>query len=67
MVSAGSWLGWFGQLLRDTLLKSSSVFIISIKDSHKQTQDVGLEADLYLLRPFLISELWKALEYPVKH
>jgi len=48
-------------------LKSSSVFIIDIKDSHKQTQDVGLEADLYLSRPFLISELWKALEYPVEH
>ncbi|MGO9138605.1 MAG: hypothetical protein ACLP9S_06630 [Syntrophales bacterium] len=52
---------------RKRLLKSSSVFIISIKDSHKQTENVDLEADLYLSRPFLISELWKALEYSVKH
>jgi DNA-binding response OmpR family regulator len=43
-------------------LKSSSVFIIDMKDSHSQSQDVDLRADLYLPRPFLISELWQALE-----
>jgi DNA-binding response OmpR family regulator len=41
-------------------LKSSSVFIIGITDSHTQAQD--LQADVYLQRPFLISELWQALE-----
>jgi DNA-binding response OmpR family regulator len=43
-------------------LKASSVFIIDIKDSHNQNQDRDLEADLYLARPILISELWQALE-----
>jgi len=43
-------------------LKSSSVFIIDIKDSHNQNQDKDLKADLYLPRPLLISELWLALE-----
>ena len=43
-------------------LKSSSVFIIDIKDSRNQNQDMDLKADLYLPRPFLISELWQALE-----
>jgi DNA-binding response OmpR family regulator len=41
-------------------LKSSSVFIIGITVSHTQAQD--LRADVYLQRPFLISELWQALE-----
>jgi len=45
-------------------LKSSSVFIIDIKDSHNQNKDTDLKADLYLPRPFLISELWQALERP---
>jgi len=48
-------------------LQSSSVFIIGIKDACNRTQDNSLEADLYLLRPFLISELWRALKEPVKH
>jgi len=43
-------------------LKSSSVFMIDIEDSRNQNQDVDLKADLYLPRPFLISELWQALE-----
>jgi len=50
-----------------TQLKSSSVFIIGITDSHKQTQDMALKADLYLLRPLLISKLWQALENPFRH
>ncbi|MCX5844031.1 MAG: hypothetical protein NT022_09830 [Deltaproteobacteria bacterium] len=41
-------------------LKSSSVFIIGITDSHTQAQH--LHADVYLQRPFLISEFWRALE-----
>jgi len=45
-----------------TQLKSSSVFIIDITDSHKQTHNP--KADLCLLRPFLISELWRAIETP---
>jgi len=45
-------------------LKSSSVFIIGIKDSHNQNQNMDLKADLYLPRPLLISELWRALEHP---
>ena len=49
------------------LLKSSSVFIIDIQDSHKQAQDMALKADLCLPRPLLISNLWEALEAPVKH
>ena len=43
-------------------LKSSSVFMIDIKDSCNHNQDMDLKADLYLPRPFLISELWQALE-----
>jgi DNA-binding response OmpR family regulator len=42
------------------LLKSSSVFIIGITDSHNQKQDS--KADLYLRRPFLISDLWLLIE-----
>ncbi len=42
-------------------LKSSSVFIIDIKDSRNHNQDMDLKADLYLPRPILISELWQAL------
>jgi DNA-binding response OmpR family regulator len=45
-------------------LKSSSVFIIGIKDSYNRNQVLDLKADLYLPRPLLISELWKALEHP---
>jgi DNA-binding response OmpR family regulator len=45
-------------------LKSSSVFIIDIKDSHNQNQVGDLKADLYLPRPILISELWQALGKP---
>ena len=47
-------------------LKSSSVYIIGIKESHNQNQDMNLKADLYLPRPFLISELWQAVETPFK-
>jgi len=43
-------------------LKSSSVFIISITDSHIRNQDLDSKADLYLRRPFLISELWLSIE-----
>jgi CheY-like chemotaxis protein len=58
--------GGYGELNPDQhiKLKSSSVFIIDIKDSHNQNQDVDLKADLYLPRPLLISELWQALEKP---
>jgi DNA-binding response OmpR family regulator len=58
--------GGYGELNPDhhTLLKSSSVFIIGITDSHKQTQD--LKADVYLPRPFLISELWRTMETPLQ-
>jgi CheY-like chemotaxis protein len=45
-------------------LKSSSVFVIDIKYSRNQNQDMDLKADLYLPRPLLISELWQALEKP---
>jgi DNA-binding response OmpR family regulator len=45
-------------------LKSSSTFIIDIKDSRNQDQDMDLKADLYLPRPLLISELWRAIETP---
>ena len=45
-------------------LKSSSIFIIDIKDSRNQNQDMDLKADLYLPRPLLISDLWQALEKP---
>jgi len=45
-------------------LKSSSVFIIDIKDSRSQNQNRDLKADLYLPRPILISKLWLALEKP---
>ena len=44
-------------------LKSSSVFIIDIKDSYNRNQELDLKADLYLPRPLLITDLWKALEY----
>ena len=47
-------------------LKSSSVYIIGIKESHNQNHDMDLKADLYLPRPFLISELWHAVETPFK-
>jgi DNA-binding response OmpR family regulator len=42
-------------------LKSSSVFMIDIKDSRNQNQDMDLRADLCLPRPLLISKLWQAL------
>jgi DNA-binding response OmpR family regulator len=45
-------------------LESSSVFIIGIKDSHKQNHTMDSKADLYLPRHFLISELWRAIETP---
>lgn len=45
-----------------TKLQSSSVFIISITNSHNQTQD--FKADVSLQRPFLISELWRAIAKP---
>jgi DNA-binding response OmpR family regulator len=45
-------------------LKSFSVFIIDIKDSLSLNQDMDLKADLYLPRPFLISELWHAMKKP---
>jgi DNA-binding response OmpR family regulator len=45
-------------------LKSSSVFIIGIKNSHKQNYTMDFKADLYLPRPLLISELWQALKRP---
>lgn len=41
---------------------STSVFIIGITDPYNHTQD--LKADIYLPRPFLISQLWRALETP---
>lgn len=42
-------------------LKTSSVFIIDIKESHNQNQRMDLQADLDLPRPLLISELWRAI------
>jgi CheY-like chemotaxis protein len=58
--------GGYKELNRDQhmQLKSSSVFIIDIKDSRNQNQDMDLKADLHLPRPLLISELWQALEKP---
>ena len=55
--------GGYKELNPDQLmqLKSASVFMIDIKDSHNQNQDMDLRADLYLPRPLLISELWQAL------
>jgi CheY-like chemotaxis protein len=49
---------------QQTQLKSSSVFILGIKASHKWNQDMDLKADLSLPRPLLLSELWRALEHP---
>jgi DNA-binding response OmpR family regulator len=43
-------------------LKSSCVFIIDLNDSRNKNQNMDLKADLYLPRPFLISELWQAME-----
>ncbi len=43
-------------------LKSSSFYIIGIKDSGSRNQDTDLKANMYLQRPFLISELWLLLE-----
>ena len=43
-------------------LRTSSVFIVDIKDSRDQNRDMDLKADLCLRRPILISELWQALE-----
>ncbi len=45
-----------------TRLKSSSVFIIGITGSHIQDHDPDSKADLYLRRPFLISDLWLLIE-----
>jgi DNA-binding response OmpR family regulator len=45
-----------------TRLKSSSVFIIGITGSHIQDRDRDSKADLYLRRPFLISDLWLLIE-----
>lgn len=42
-------------------LKSSSVFIIGINDHYTRNKDSDLEADFYLPRPVLISELWQAM------
>ena len=42
-------------------LKSSSVFIIDIKDLRNHNQNMDSKADLHLPRPLLISELWQAL------
>ena len=42
-------------------LKFSAVFIIDINESYNQNQDMDLQADLYLPRPLLISELWRAI------
>ena len=49
----------YGELDSDQCirLKSSSVFIIGITDSHIHNQDLDSKADLYLRRPLLISEL----------
>ena len=47
-----------------TRLQSFSVVVIGIMDSRNQTQD--LKADVYFATPFLISELWRALETPLK-
>ncbi|HVO64978.1 MAG TPA: hypothetical protein VMT12_00720 [Syntrophales bacterium] len=43
-------------------LRSSSVFIIGITNSHIRNHDLDSKADLYLRRPFLISELWLLIE-----
>ena len=43
-------------------LRSSSVFIIGITNSHIQNRDLDSKADLYLRKPFLISELWLLIE-----
>ncbi len=57
--------GAYGELNPDQhkQLRSSSIFIIDIKDPHDRNQD---GADLYLPRPFLISELWLAIETPTQ-
>jgi DNA-binding response OmpR family regulator len=56
--------GGYRELDRDQCmrLKSSSVFIIGITDSHVRNHDLDSKADLYLRRPFLISELWLSIE-----
>ncbi|MEN6319333.1 MAG: hypothetical protein ABFD82_11330 [Syntrophaceae bacterium] len=43
-------------------VQAPSVFVIGITNSHNQTQD--LNVDIYLSRPLLISELWRAIETP---
>ena len=45
-----------------TRLKSSSVFIIGITGSHIQDDDPDSKADLYLRKPFMISDLWLLME-----
>jgi DNA-binding response OmpR family regulator len=45
-----------------TRLKSFSVFIIGITCPHIQNHDPDLKADIYLRRPFLISDLWLLIE-----
>jgi CheY-like chemotaxis protein len=47
-------------------LKSASIFIVEIKNSCNQNQDMDLKADLYLPRPILISELWQVLAKPCR-
>jgi len=56
--------GGYRELDRDQCirLKSSPVFIIGITDSHILNRDLDSKADLYLRRPFLISELWLSIE-----
>ena len=48
-------------------IKTSSVFVIGVKDSHRNIPDMNLKADIYLQRPFLISELWRELKRLLQH
>ncbi|HYA15445.1 MAG TPA: hypothetical protein VEF33_14005 [Syntrophales bacterium] len=61
--------GGYGELNANqySQLKTSSVFVIGVKNSHKQILDTYLKADIYLQRPFLISELWRELKRPLQH
>jgi len=56
--------GAYEELSRDqhARIKSSPLLIIDISERRKQDDATDPGADLYLQKPFAISELWKAME-----
>lgn len=47
-------------------IKSSPVFIVDIAERQKRDEGRDAQADLYLQKPFAVSELWQAID-PVKN